>query len=270
MARKRMIDPDFWVDEKLGKCTRDERLLFMGLISQSDDKGRGRANPMLVRSMVFPYDSDVTGDEVAKWLNNLNSLGLIKLYIVDNQEFYWLPNFNKHQTINRPSESKLPPPPESINDNSMNTHEIYNEHSRPIEEKRKEVKEEEKRKENESGCRDFNSEAEEVFEYYMQTFDGFFPKGLTLTKERKAKILARLKNGYSVDDIKLAITNIRRSSFHCGENEKGKVYATIEFICRNAAKLEEWMNFQPKIRGQPEKMDKLQAMYEKYRSKEGP
>lgn len=270
MARKRMIDPDFWIDEKLGKCTRDERLLFMGLISHSDDEGRGRANPMLVKSMVFPYDTEFMGDEVAKWLNNLNSLGLIKLYLVDNQEFYWLPNFNKHQTINRPSESKLPPPPVKDNDSSMSIHGIINEHSLLKEEKRKEVKEEEKRKEDESGCRDFNSEAEEIFECYMQAFDGFFPKGLTLTKERKAKILARLKSGYSVDDLKLAITNIRQSSFHCGENDKGKVYATIEFICRNDAKLEEWMNFQPRNRGQPHKIDKLQAMYEKYKDKEDP
>ena len=40
-----MIDPNFWTDEKLGECSIQERLLFMGLISNADDEGYGRANP---------------------------------------------------------------------------------------------------------------------------------------------------------------------------------------------------------------------------------
>jgi biotin operon repressor len=116
--------------------------------------------------------------------------------------------------------------------------------------------------------RNFNREAQEVFDYYVSVFYGFYPRGITLTKERKAKIQSRLKAGYTIDDIKLAIDNIRQSPFHCGDNDKGKVYATIEFICRNDAKLEEWMNYQPRNRGHP-KANKLKSLYEKYRSEEG-
>ena len=62
MARKRMLDPNFWTDEKLGECSRDERLLFMGLISSADDEGYGRANPKLLKSLIFPYDDLRTSD----------------------------------------------------------------------------------------------------------------------------------------------------------------------------------------------------------------
>ncbi len=108
MARKRMIDPDFWIDEKLGQCTRDERLLFMGLISNADDEGKGRANPKLIKSAVFPYDDDISAESVGKMMGELAEKGIAMIYEADGQEFYWLPNFLKHQKINRPAPSKIP------------------------------------------------------------------------------------------------------------------------------------------------------------------
>lgn len=112
MARKRMIDPDFWTDEKLGKCCRDERLFFAGLISNADDEGRGRASSKLLKSSIFPYDEDLQGKDIENMLINLAKHKLVILYKVDEQEFYFLPNFLKHQNINRSSPSKLPEPTE--------------------------------------------------------------------------------------------------------------------------------------------------------------
>jgi hypothetical protein len=51
-------------------------------------------------------------------LNELISQGLIIVYIVDNREYYHIRNFDKHQTINRPSPSKYPP----FTDDSVTTH----------------------------------------------------------------------------------------------------------------------------------------------------
>jgi hypothetical protein len=112
MARKRMISPEFWEDETLGECTRDERLLFMGLISNADDEGRGRANAKLVKANIFPYDEDISSKDIKKMMSNLASKKFIVLYSVDGQEFYWVRTFKKHQSVNRPQESKLPPPPD--------------------------------------------------------------------------------------------------------------------------------------------------------------
>ena len=71
MARKRMIDPSFWTDEKLGECSVNERYLFMGLISNADDEGYGRANPKLLKSLLFPYDDDLRTSDLEKWLSRL-------------------------------------------------------------------------------------------------------------------------------------------------------------------------------------------------------
>jgi hypothetical protein len=47
-----------------------------------------------------------------------------------------------------------------------------------------------------------------------------------------------------VDDISLAINQIRQSPFHCGQNDGNKFYADITFLCRDGSKVEEWMNHQ--------------------------
>lgn len=107
MARKRMIDPDFWTDEALGSLPIHCRLLFMGLISNADDEGRLRGNPALIRSSVFPYD-EFTAVEVESFLEQLHSERLIRRYSVDGQAFIDIPNFPKHQTINKPTPSRLP------------------------------------------------------------------------------------------------------------------------------------------------------------------
>lgn len=112
MARKRMIDPGFWTDEKLGTCSRDERLLFMGLISNADDDGRLPGHPALLKSMIFPYDYDITPEDVEKWAQNLFKKQLIAIYKANGQTYIWVCNFSKHQSIKKKTDSKLPAPPD--------------------------------------------------------------------------------------------------------------------------------------------------------------
>lgn len=115
MARKRMLSPEFWTDEKLGDCTRDERLLFMGLISHADDEGRGQGNPKLVKALVLPYDDDITTNMTASMLKRLAAMRLIVLYDDGHDhQYYWLPKFLKHQVINKAIPSKLPQPSKEL------------------------------------------------------------------------------------------------------------------------------------------------------------
>jgi hypothetical protein len=59
-----------------------------------------------------------------------------------------------------------------------------------------------------------------------------------LTPERAGKIMARLKQGYSVDDLLAAVDGCASSAFHSGTNETGAVYDDIELICRNGSNVE--------------------------------
>lgn len=142
MARKRMIDPSFWEDEKLGSCEPIARLLFMGLISQADDEGRLKGHPSLLRSAIFPYDYDITNEIMEVWLNTLSGHRLIIRYEIDSQRYILIKNFKKHQTINKPQKSKLPDIPEDYgNTTVVVTEECSNSHvqKKLKEEKLKEV-----------------------------------------------------------------------------------------------------------------------------------
>jgi hypothetical protein len=61
-----------------------------------------------------------------------------------------------------------------------------------------------------------------------------------LTPERRAKLRARLKEGYTPEQIRLAIDNVAGSSYHRGENTNGQEYADLTLICRNGSKLEQY------------------------------
>lgn len=138
MARKRMIDPDFWTDEKLGLCKRDERLFFMGLISNADDEGRGRGNLKLLKATIFPYDEDIKVKDMEQMVCSLMSKGMAYFYVVDGQDFYYLPNFLKHQTINKPTTSNLPEMP--INSAEVVLPEYYRSATGSLPPNRREVK----------------------------------------------------------------------------------------------------------------------------------
>lgn len=108
MARKRMIDPSFWIDEKLGMLDVISRLLFMGLISNADDDGRLVGHPSLIKSIIFPYDQDITVVDIITKLQELAKLNMIILYKNNNQSYIQVTHFKKYQTINKPTPSKYP------------------------------------------------------------------------------------------------------------------------------------------------------------------
>jgi len=76
----------------------------------------------------------------------------------------------------------------------------------------------------------------ELFEYWAKRMQK--PGSARLTAGRRAKVEARLREGYSVEDIKAAIDGCARSKFHMGENDGGRVHNDLELICRSGSKLE--------------------------------
>jgi len=128
MARKRMIDPEFWRDEKIAQLKHMERLLFIGLWNYADDEGYGRASPTLLKADIFPYDV-LKASEIEAGLANIAALDMIILYSVGGQSYYQVVNFKKHQTINRPTKSVFPRPDPSLTEHSLSTHGVLTESS---------------------------------------------------------------------------------------------------------------------------------------------
>ena len=102
MARIRTIKPQFWDDAKIGRIPRDARLLYIGLWTFADDLGVVIADPVWLKSKIFPYDK-IQIQQLEAWLGLLEKTGFISLLSVKSESFYYLPTFSRHQIINRPN-----------------------------------------------------------------------------------------------------------------------------------------------------------------------
>jgi hypothetical protein len=112
MPRIRTVKPEFWEDELLGVMPRDARLLFIATFNMADDEGILRWTPAYIKAQAFMYDDDLSIGDVGKLMQCLADAGLIFPYIAGaaRQQMAVVVNFRKHQRINRPQKSKLPPP----------------------------------------------------------------------------------------------------------------------------------------------------------------
>ena len=112
MARIRTIKPEFPQSESIGRIGRDARLLFILLWTIADDDGRTRAASRMLASLLFPYDDDVPA-LIDTWLAELEREECIRRYEVDGSIYLEVCNWLKHQKIDKPSKSRLPPFDES-------------------------------------------------------------------------------------------------------------------------------------------------------------
>ena len=110
MAKIRSIKPEFWESEQVGECQPMARLLFICLWNFCDDAGNYPASVKAMKRNAFGYD-EVSADQVAAWMDELISNGLVAVYEVDGRCFWHVTGFSKHQTIARPF-YKYPPFPD--------------------------------------------------------------------------------------------------------------------------------------------------------------
>lgn len=113
MPRIRTIKPEFPQSESMGRVSRDARLLFVELWTLVDDSGRARGNSRMLASLLFPYDSDAP-DLIGGWLEELEREGCIVRYTAgpDGSSYVAVNRWQEHQRIDKPSKSKVPPPPD--------------------------------------------------------------------------------------------------------------------------------------------------------------
>ena len=114
LPRIRSIKPEIWGNQKLGQCSRDARLLFIGLITQADDHGLFPAHEAGLAGAIFPFDRDrlrIT----RRAISELAHAHLIRTYEHPKGRFGLLEGWSEHQQVSHPGKSRYPQPtdPES-------------------------------------------------------------------------------------------------------------------------------------------------------------
>lgn len=140
MARKRMISPEIWESQDFSQLSDLAKIVFISLFSHADDAGRGRADPTYIKSSTFPYDEGRRVADIKSALSEIARSMSVQFYSVNGIEFYFMTSWERWQKIDKPSKSKLPPPPsvgvggdipncETFDEDSMNIRRTFAEAS---------------------------------------------------------------------------------------------------------------------------------------------
>lgn len=252
MPRIRTIKPEFPQSESMGRVSRESRLLFLQLLTLADDSGRLRGNSRMLASLLYPYDTDA-GTLIEGWMAELEREECIRRYRHNGDTYLEVCNWLKHQKIDKPSTSKLPPfdEPSRI---------VANPRERSSEEGIKDQGSKDCTKEiisspsaqsdsheSTSARKEEMEVIERMFLFYCEAV-GRDPKRYTLTADRRKKALSRLKERIKIHgsldaaaaDFAQAIENLAANEW----NMTNGYFDWIDQVFCSAEEFEKRLNWQ--------------------------
>lgn len=234
MARDRMIRFKFWDDEKLSSIPMQARLLFIGTWNIADDSGVLKGNPKYIKSQLFPYDENLRLSELKSWIDALIENRMLVPFEHSGESYLYIRNFNVHQRVDKPSKTRNVS--EAVLNEILETL-LYHSESRTIgllpEVKLSKVKLNEVEV---NTTRDTSIEID-----FIEKFNSIKKSKFKMTSKVKSSLAARLKDGYTLEQIITAVQNCNSDQYH----KENPQYLTPEFILR-VDKLEKYLNYQKK------------------------
>lgn len=112
MPRARNIKPSFFDNEDLPRIDALGRLLFIGLWTLADKKGRLEDRPRKIKGQLFAYEEC----NIEQYLTQLATLKFITRYRVAGIPYIEILNFVKHQSPHHTEKESSIPEPEPITD----------------------------------------------------------------------------------------------------------------------------------------------------------
>lgn len=238
MARKRIIDPEFFLDEELAKLSAHARLLYIGSWTIADDRYFTLPNrPDWIKAQIFPYETMDISKEITELLS-------IKKFIEftngDQKSYLFIPNMAKYQRIDKPSiysKASCHPDFETIirrvlGEDSDTIRRVINNYS---ERTRSEEKRREEKRSEENITSSLSLDCERPIRYLNKKAGTKFEH---TNKEWLGMVSARLKDGFTLDDFTLVLDEKIRQ---WGTDERMKNYLRPRTLF-TANHMEEYLN----------------------------
>jgi hypothetical protein len=280
MAKIRSIKPNFFASGQIANCSRDARLLFIGLWVFADDAGIHPASSHTLRLEVFPGDNDMTTEKTTLCISELIKNKLIMEYEASGEIYWKITGWSKHQKITRPN-YRYPPPPDKNSRHEVTQNQFLNdkkimfaqysstaptvlEHYKSDAEAMTEPCSDTPGNGNGDGNDNDNGKdicrvadaarplsSELIFEDKANTDEvqavfHYWQTALNHPKavldDKRKKVIQRALKNYSVDDLQQAIKGCSQSKFHMGENDQHKRYDDITLILSNSTRIESFMS----------------------------
>jgi hypothetical protein len=108
MARIRSVKPEHWNDKELPNISLQAHLLWIGMWNFSDDDGILEADPLLIRSQVFPRRTDIRTEQMDQWLGQLVKARFVIPFEYNGSGYYIHRTFKAHQKMDKRKPSKIP------------------------------------------------------------------------------------------------------------------------------------------------------------------
>jgi len=109
----RIIKESAFTSDRIAALSDFEFRLWVGLITQADDTGRGDARPAIIKGRVFALRERTTISDIDKALHALAAHGCVILYEIGGKPYYVFPSWADHQRV-RDVKSKFPAPPADL------------------------------------------------------------------------------------------------------------------------------------------------------------
>ncbi len=272
MARIRTTKPEFWTSEQVVSCSRDARLLFIGMWNFCDDAGIHPKSLNRLKMEILPGD-DCTIELIKIWIEELICAGLIIEYCSEGKS-YWLVTGWKHQKIDKPT-YRYPTPesntlgdvPRPIVEDSKSIHQPVNEPLMGIRQTfthgeegivREGIKEDGHKVSGETSLSpigsaytteneclresnigfDVDTQILAVFQYWQEKMN--HPRS-KLDNSRLKRIRGALNLGFNLEQLKQAIDGCANNPFNMGENANKQRYDSIDLIFRDAEHIERFI-----------------------------
>jgi hypothetical protein len=108
-VKKRMLDPEWFSDDRLAECGPTGFQLFMGLLCLTDKEGKVEDRPAKIQAKIFPYSQKIN---LHQELCKLSDAGLITRYEADGVSVIIVNAFNQMGlTYNNEKAAGLPEKP---------------------------------------------------------------------------------------------------------------------------------------------------------------
>ena len=263
MARIRFIKPEFFLHERLSELSPLHRLLFIGLWTLADKDGRLEDRPKRIKVEVLPYDDC----DLDSMLNDLDSGDFVHRYEVNGERYIAIPGWSKHQKPHPKEQSRnIPEPPcrektrqaVKFNGKDMFSREMdmaskvdsgvlslesgvlsLDSGLKPLSASADRVVERPGLFPQEPTDDAASGEARAVFDHWCAVMQ----KGgkTSFDAKRRSKVQARLKDGYTAEQLKRAIDGCALTPHNMGANDRGEKYNDLELICRDAAHVDRFI-----------------------------
>lgn len=215
MPRIRSIKPTFWDDDRLVSISLQAVTVYLAIKNFCDDNGVIPANEKLIKSKIFPQRDDIRLNDISRWIKELIENSFLVPFQFKTVGYYAL-DFSQER-IDKPQAGIIPANDwESIKSN-LSPHQ-FQEHSRTFENIPSGIGIGKDKEGNRIRAEDF-----------LFSVNSILGKKFKLTDDIVKKWRDREKDGYTIDDVKRAVSAAKSDSFHI---EKKLRYLTAEYFTR--------------------------------------